>query len=256
MDQKCFNQTHLCVSSPSQREKTRKQKMSSTLVACGGQARLCTWCQAGSQLDAVFGTASTRRSATTQMRPDSLGLHGQADFQGPPMELVEKVRRAIQEEFTQEPVVMPKPSYGLPSNVRADTLCGVIRAAGDPDANTLRDWLVQGAPLGMDRRIETTAVFPPADKPDKEDHSPTPDVSEQPFQKQGGQSRDFGESSSRKNGDSAPLKAGVARKHTRGGVRNYLIARRRPPAEFELVFHASPWGLGGILKRCSSFTNL
>ena len=33
-------------------------------------------CQPGSQLDAVFGTASTRRSATTQMRPDSLGCMG------------------------------------------------------------------------------------------------------------------------------------------------------------------------------------
>ena len=31
----------------------------------------------------------------------------------------------------------------------------------------------------MDRRIETTGVFPPADKPDKEDYSPTPDESEQ-----------------------------------------------------------------------------
>ena len=72
---------------------------------------------------------------------------------------------------------MPKPSFGLPSDVRVDILCGVMRAAGDPDANTLQDWLVQGAPLGMDRRIETTGVFPPADKPDKEDHSPTPDRS-------------------------------------------------------------------------------
>ena len=62
---------------------------------------------------------------------------------------------------------MPKPSFGFPSNVRAGVLCGVMRVAGDPDANTLRDWLAQGAPLGMDRRIETTGVFPPADKPDK-----------------------------------------------------------------------------------------
>ena len=100
-------------------------------------------------------------------------------FQGPPLELVEKVRRAIRKEFALEPVVMPKPSFGLPSNVRVDILCGVMRVAGDPDANTLQDWLVQGAPLRMDRRMETTGVFPPADKPDKEDHSPTPDVSEQ-----------------------------------------------------------------------------
>ena len=75
------------------------------------------------------------------------------------------------------------------------------------------------------------------------------------------------------------LKAGEARMHTRGGVRNYLIARRqvqvslrcivafwgdqglsfsrvfgetRPPAEFDLVFDASPWGLGGILTTASS----
>ena len=74
---------------------------------------------------------------------------------------------------------MPKPSFGLSSSVRADIPCGVMRAAGDPDANTLQDWLVQGAPLGMDRRVETTGVFPPADKPDEEDHSPTRDASEQ-----------------------------------------------------------------------------
>ena len=55
---------------------------------------------------------------------------------------------------------MPKLFFGLPINVRADILCGVMRAAGDPDANTLQDWLVQGAPLGMDRRIETTGSFP------------------------------------------------------------------------------------------------
>ena len=74
-------------------------------------------------------------------------------------------------------------------------------------------------------------------------------------------------------------KAGEARTHTRGGTRNYLIARRqveislrwivafwsdqghsfsrvfgatRPPPEFELVFDASPWGLGGILTTASS----
>ena len=81
--------------------------------------------------------------------------------------------------LTRETVVMPKPSFALPSNVRAEIPCGVMRAAGDPDANTLPDGLVLGAPLGMDRRIGTTGVFPAADKPDKEDPSPTPDVSEQ-----------------------------------------------------------------------------
>ena len=69
---------------------------------------------------------------------------------------------------------MPKPSFGLPSYVRVDILCGVMRVAGDPDANTLQGWLVQGAPLGMDRRMENTGVFPPADKTFRR-----PDVSEQ-----------------------------------------------------------------------------
>ena len=38
-------------------------------------------------------------------------LYGQADFQGPLLELVKKVRRAIQKEFTLEQVVVPKPSF-------------------------------------------------------------------------------------------------------------------------------------------------
>ena len=75
------------------------------------------------------------------------------------------------------------------------------------------------------------------------------------------------------------LETGKARKHTRGGVRTCLFARRqvkialrwivafcgdqvlsfsrvfgwtRPPAEFELVVDASPWSLGGILTTASS----
>ena len=179
MDRQCFNQTHLCVCSPSQREKTRKQKTSSMLVACGGQAGLCTWFQVGNQLDAGYGTASTLRSATTQMRPNSRVCMGKQISRVHPQSLSKRVRRAIREEFALEAIALPKPSCGLPRDVRVDVFCGVMRVAGDPDANTLQDWLVQGAPLRMDRRIETTGVFPPADKPDKEDHSPTPDVSEQ-----------------------------------------------------------------------------
>ena len=75
------------------------------------------------------------------------------------------------------------------------------------------------------------------------------------------------------------FKAGTARRHIRGGTRNHLIARRqvevslrwivafwgdqelgfsrvfgatRPPAEFELIFDASPWSLGGVLAMASS----
>ena len=49
-------------------------------------------------------------------------LHGQADFQGPPAELVEKVQRAIQKEFALGPVLTPRPSFGLPSSVRVNIL--------------------------------------------------------------------------------------------------------------------------------------
>ena len=103
---------------PKSKREDRKQKTISTLVACGGQARLCAWCQAGSQLDAGYGTASTRALSNDTEASGLARLYGRADFQGPPLELVEKVRRAIQKEFTLEPVAVPEPSFGLPGNVR------------------------------------------------------------------------------------------------------------------------------------------
>jgi len=102
--------------------------------------------------------------------------YGQSDFAGPTPALVEKVQAALRQEFALEPVLVPRPEFGLPCAVRADILCGILRAAGDPDADVLQDWLVHGAPLGMDRVIETTGIFPPADHPEKEDNSPTPEL--------------------------------------------------------------------------------
>ena len=81
-----------------------------------------------------------------------------SEQKGPPLELVEKLRKAIQKEFTLEPVMMPKPSFGLPRNIRADILYGVMRAAGDLDTNTLHKVHRWGWP-------------------DTEDLSPTRDVS-------------------------------------------------------------------------------
>ena len=43
-------------------------------------------------------------------------LYGQADFQGPPLELVEKVQNAILKEFALEPVATIKPPFGLPQH--------------------------------------------------------------------------------------------------------------------------------------------
>ena len=67
-------------------------------------------------------------------------------------------KKAIQKEFALGPVVTPMPSFGR--RTHCPGLAGAGRTAGHG------------------QRTETTGVFPPADKPDKEDHSPTPDVSE------------------------------------------------------------------------------
>ena len=96
-------------------------------------------------------------------------LYGQADFQGPPLELVEKVQSAISKEFALEPVAMIKPSFGLPSTVRAD----ILRCRHYPGLVGTR------RTAGHGQKDRNHRVFPPADKPDKEDDSPTPDVSEQ-----------------------------------------------------------------------------
>ena len=140
------------------------------LVACGGQARLCTWCQAGESTGPrLWNCIDTALSNDT----DACGLtrlYGQADFQGPPFRTCREGSKSNSER------VHPGTSRNAqavlwiaPAHVRADILCGVMRVAGDtPMRHTLQDWLVQGAPLGMDRRTETTGVFPPADKPDKE----------------------------------------------------------------------------------------
>ena len=159
MDRKCFNK-RICVSAAQVKE--RRQ---------GSRKRSPCWWLAAAKPDFVLGSrlginwtpavGLHRHCARQRHRSDQTHAFVWAN-RFPPLELVEEFRRAIREEFALEPIAMPKPSFGLPSDVRVDVLCGVMRVAGDPDANTLQDWLVQGA-LGMDRRIETTGVFPPAD---------------------------------------------------------------------------------------------
>ena len=99
---------------PSQREKTRKQKTISMLVACGGQAGLCTWFQVwrstGRRLWDCIDTALGNDTDASKLTR----LYGQADFQGPPLELVEMVRRAIREEFALNQSQCPSRPLGCP----------------------------------------------------------------------------------------------------------------------------------------------
>ena len=99
------------------------------------------------------------------------------------------------------------------------------------------------------------------------------------FPRRDGQSRGSGDPSSKRSGDAVPWRQAkhgstpeeeYALAWSRGvrskqswlwivafcddqGLRSYRVfGRTRPPTEFELVFDASPWGLGGILTTASS----
>ena len=96
----------------------REDKEAENDIHVGGlrcQARLCTWFQVGNQLDAGCVIASTLRSSTTDATKLTR-LFGQADFQGPPLKLVEEVPRPIREEFTLEPIAQcPSRPLGCPA---------------------------------------------------------------------------------------------------------------------------------------------
>ena len=59
-----------------------------------------------------------------------------------------------------EPVATIKPPFGLPSTVRADILCGVMRVANDPDADTIQDWFGTRCTAGHGHRQGKTTHQP------------------------------------------------------------------------------------------------
>ena len=71
------------------------------------------WESTGRRLWDCIGTALNNDTDASRLSR----LYGQSDFQSPPLELVEKVRKAIQKKFTLEPVIVPEPSFWLPSNI-------------------------------------------------------------------------------------------------------------------------------------------
>lgn len=101
-------------------------------------------------------------------------LYGQSDYFGPDAATIDELRFRIQQEFSLETIVQPKPEFGEASEIHATTFVGILVAAGDPDAAILRQWTVEGAPIGVDAAIATSGIFPPS-------YSPKGDSSDAPF---------------------------------------------------------------------------
>ena len=102
---------------------------------------------------------------------------GDADYAGPSQRLLDKIKNEIVQAFDLNPVEQPKPEFGEPSVVSATLFGGLLHLARDPDAAILQDWIVNGAPMGMDADIPTCGIFPPSSKPiPTASHAPSLDL--------------------------------------------------------------------------------
>ena len=99
-------QSNASVFSASHVQETRQSggKTSFTLVVYGGRSNPCTWCRAGRRLDAGLWGCIDAALCNDINASMLTRLYGQGDFQGLPLELVEKVQNAILKEFALEPV--------------------------------------------------------------------------------------------------------------------------------------------------------
>ena len=104
---------------------------------------------------------------------------GQGDYAGPSARVVEGMRERLRAEFDVRSTARPAPKFGPPPKVDADLFGGLLQAANDPDAEVLRRWLSEGAPMGMDAPIEEVGIFPPADRPWRESDEPCPGIHSQ-----------------------------------------------------------------------------
>jgi hypothetical protein len=101
---------------------------------------------------------------------------GNDSYHGPSHLLTERLCSDLSKEFHFTEVTKRTPLFGEPSAVNATVFTGLLEAAGDPDAFVLRDWLVNGAPLGIDREIEYTGIFPRNDSSKGQDLGDAPDL--------------------------------------------------------------------------------
>ena len=89
---------------------------------------------------------------------------GAKDFAGPDAQLLTAWREDLRRSLSAPAEAQRTPRWGQPSPVQAELLQKLLQEAGDPE-NALREWVVEGVPLGVERAIPTAGVFPPLAPP-------------------------------------------------------------------------------------------
>jgi len=78
----------------------------------------------------------------------------------PSEELLAELRSRLRKLHQAAPELRPEVEFGKTSPLQANIWDRWLARAGDPEV-WLKDWIVKGAPLGMDEEIPTVGIFPP-----------------------------------------------------------------------------------------------
>ena len=85
---------------------------------------------------------------------------GTQDYMGPPLELTQRYRELLREAFGVRAELTPVHDEGVASTLQATLIHSWLASARDPEIS-LKRWIRDGVPLGINREIDTNTIFPP-----------------------------------------------------------------------------------------------
>ena len=95
---------------------------------------------------------------------DSVQTFGTPDAHGPSYTLLEEYRCLLRKVTGAGVDLKPKCQHGAQSPLQASLLQAWLRKAGEPETS-LKEWILEGVPLGVERPIPCHGVYPPNSNP-------------------------------------------------------------------------------------------